>query len=564
MKVYLSSTLNDLRAERDAVREVLGGECIVRESYVAGEQELVASCVQDVAECELYLGVIGLRYGYQPPGVPGALSITELEYAEAATRGIPRLVFLKEPDSIVATALDADWQDADSRIARFRARVAADQRPAVFRSTNDLKLAVQKALSEYRLRKVGGSGLFKGVQTHPCEIEYELAVGYVPGSDEPLRAALAAVAAQDRRLGLFALSPAEPEQYLARLDREARRARAVMLPVTPASWSRVKERGAQLSTAMSLAARRTRLFGLSVGVPLAELSADWRGACTEVLELPADAFSAGQRDTSLETLRRALRERLPEAPARRQVGLPCLVLAPDAKQTSALVDEAALFDAFGDGAGVRRKAFEQLREHVQVGGLAWPADFYGATREDWRPFGPQEASARQFVQEAIRRANAAPDGSRERRQLLDRELVTHWYGFDEYWQDRSGSRANLVSVCEAGCLVLLDEFALLHPALREATARLLTSDNVAVAALSGCDPAHSPLRKLLDDFSHLNLGNLRTRFRNVQDPCCELAVNSIPRLERWLHLVLPELLATLGRQQSNPNLVQRASRLFAP
>lgn len=560
MSVYLSSTLNDLRDERQAIRDVLGGDTAVRESYVASEQELIASCIEDIANCELYVGVVGLRYGYRPPGRSDGLSITEIEYREAGTRGIPRLMFVKEPGGIFADQIDDDR----TLIKKFRDQIGLDQRPAMFKTVADLKLAVQKAWSEHRLRKSGGGSLFKGVQTHPCEVEYELAFGYVPGSDDALREALAALAVGDKRITLFPLTPAEPEQYLARLDRQARRARAVLLPVSAVSWPRVKEKGAAIPGAIGIAARRAKIFGMSVGLARADLSAEWIGACADLIEFPATAWDAAQRATSFETLRRWLRERLPDTPTRRQVGLPCMVIAPSAVQSAQLADEAALFDQFGDGAELRRKAFLQLRQRVQEAGLSWPQDFYGATLADWRPFGPQERSAREFVDEAVRRAAAAAEGSRERRYLLDRQLLPQWYGFDEFWQDRFGSRANVVSICENGCLVLLDEFALLHPGLREAIGKLLVSDNVAVVALSGCDPSLSPLRKLLDDFSHLNLGNLRERFRNAQDPCCEIAVNSIPRLERWLHLVLPELLSTLGRQQSNPQLVQRAATLFAP
>jgi hypothetical protein len=148
--------------------------------------------------------------------------------------------------------------------------------------------------------------------------------------------------------------------------------------------------------------------------------------------------------------------------------------------------------------------------------------------------------------------------------MRDQALVPLWYHFEEYLDDRAGSRDNLASVCETGCLVLLDEFALLHAGLRDAIERLVASDNAAVVVLSACDPSHSPLCKVLDDFSHFNLGNLRSRFRTAQDPCCELALNSITRLQRWLRLVLPELWATLGQQQSNPTLLRRVDALFEP
>ena len=86
MKVYLSSTLNDLGPERQAVKEALGGECTVVESYTADERRVRESCLADVEGCDLYIGIIGLRYGFIPPGEK--CSITELEYDKARERKI--------------------------------------------------------------------------------------------------------------------------------------------------------------------------------------------------------------------------------------------------------------------------------------------------------------------------------------------------------------------------------------------------------------------------------------------------------------------------------------------
>ena len=68
MKVCLSSTLNDLGPERQAVKDALGGECVVVESYSADERSVRESCLAEVAGCDLYLGIVGLRHGFIPPG----------------------------------------------------------------------------------------------------------------------------------------------------------------------------------------------------------------------------------------------------------------------------------------------------------------------------------------------------------------------------------------------------------------------------------------------------------------------------------------------------------------
>ena len=96
--VYLSSTLEDLFDERRAVRDALADLCRVKDSYTASEDALVASCLDDVAACDLYIGILGLRYGYVPVrgfDNPERLSITELEYRHAGQPRVPRLVFVK-------------------------------------------------------------------------------------------------------------------------------------------------------------------------------------------------------------------------------------------------------------------------------------------------------------------------------------------------------------------------------------------------------------------------------------------------------------------------------------
>lgn len=142
MRVYLSSTLNDLFPERQAIKEVLGGECVVVESYTADERSVRDSCLADVAGCELYIGIIGRRYGHIPDGE--TRSITELEYHQAVARGIPTLVFIKDDDEIRRKFDDAITQENPPQlIEAFRQQIAS--RAAVFKTAEDLKAHVLKA-----------------------------------------------------------------------------------------------------------------------------------------------------------------------------------------------------------------------------------------------------------------------------------------------------------------------------------------------------------------------------------------------------------------------------------
>lgn len=155
-KLYLSSTLTDLGPERLAVKQALGGECVIVESYVADERSLRDSCLADVAACDLYVGIIGLRYGFVPKGQD--LSITELEYREARRSGCPALIFIKDEDSIVFTLTDdKTLENPPERIKALRAELAdgSDEsgRVSYFKSANELKANVLSAYFNQEKRR---------------------------------------------------------------------------------------------------------------------------------------------------------------------------------------------------------------------------------------------------------------------------------------------------------------------------------------------------------------------------------------------------------------------------
>jgi hypothetical protein len=105
MKIYVSSTYQDLVDHRAAVDRTLrrmGHDVIGMEQYVAEGNKPLNRCQADVGIADLYMIIVGWRYGYIPadqPASPGGLSITELEYQAAETAGKTILAFLLDPDT---------------------------------------------------------------------------------------------------------------------------------------------------------------------------------------------------------------------------------------------------------------------------------------------------------------------------------------------------------------------------------------------------------------------------------------------------------------------------------
>ena len=69
MKVYLSSTLTDLQPEREAAREILSSlSAIVRENYSESDAGWIDALRRDIAESDVFVAIVGLRYGFIPAG----------------------------------------------------------------------------------------------------------------------------------------------------------------------------------------------------------------------------------------------------------------------------------------------------------------------------------------------------------------------------------------------------------------------------------------------------------------------------------------------------------------
>ena len=71
------------------------------EDMVVKDQKPLQACLEDVASCDVYVGIFAWRYGFIPEDKkdnPNKLSITELEYRKACEADIPCLIFLLDDD----------------------------------------------------------------------------------------------------------------------------------------------------------------------------------------------------------------------------------------------------------------------------------------------------------------------------------------------------------------------------------------------------------------------------------------------------------------------------------
>jgi hypothetical protein len=162
-RVYVSSTVADLRRERQAVLDwlVAAGHQPVH-SYRPASERIRDSCLDDVAACDLYVLIVGHRYGFQPEdGNPDGFSITHLEYRQAGEAGIRRVALVRTsiPDERLS---DMDDPQKWALVRAFRAQVAREVRAAEFRDKSGLlqglSTGVQAELAELAKRSAGAAG----------------------------------------------------------------------------------------------------------------------------------------------------------------------------------------------------------------------------------------------------------------------------------------------------------------------------------------------------------------------------------------------------------------------
>ena len=162
-KVYVSSTFADLTEERRAVLDWLRlARHQAVDSYLPDSENVRDSCLDDVAGCDLYVLILGHRYGSQPPqDNPEGLSITQLEFRRAGQCGIPRVALLRTsiPDVSVS---DLGNPQRLALVSAFRDEVASQVRPAQFSDLQGLieglSTGIQNELDKLAKRDEGWGG----------------------------------------------------------------------------------------------------------------------------------------------------------------------------------------------------------------------------------------------------------------------------------------------------------------------------------------------------------------------------------------------------------------------
>ena len=165
--VFVSSTREDLLKHREAAQHaILGLDILYRGmEYFGSRAEKPRNVMLDeLVQCDLYLGIIGLRYGSIDSKTH--LSFTELEYRKACAEGIPTLMFLMTEEHPVPESHKDATQEARDKLRAFRQAVKDALMFEWFTTPDDLAAKMTHSLESW-LAKNGPA--FRRMRTVPLK-----------------------------------------------------------------------------------------------------------------------------------------------------------------------------------------------------------------------------------------------------------------------------------------------------------------------------------------------------------------------------------------------------------
>jgi hypothetical protein len=124
--VFLSSTAQDLAEHRKAVHDRLGRtglfRCIRQEDFGAQDAGAVNFCRRKSQEAGMFVGLIGMRRGWEPEGDNEKRSITEMEHDWARDAGRPRSLWVM-PENFPLPTNERESSAAHRRQMAFCKRI---------------------------------------------------------------------------------------------------------------------------------------------------------------------------------------------------------------------------------------------------------------------------------------------------------------------------------------------------------------------------------------------------------------------------------------------------------
>lgn len=151
--VFISSTFEDLKAERQAVQDVVisaGDFPVQMESFPAADEDQFEFIKSLIDKCDYYVLIVAGRYGTT---AQDGISYTEKEYHYAVSKGITVLVMLHGDRGSIPSNKSEGSAEGKRKLNEFVAAVETNRLRKLWKTPDGLKLAVREALDHAKFTK---------------------------------------------------------------------------------------------------------------------------------------------------------------------------------------------------------------------------------------------------------------------------------------------------------------------------------------------------------------------------------------------------------------------------
>lgn len=148
LRVFVSSTYEDMVEYRKAVIDELTNiEVLPRamEQFVSSPDKPLDVVLAEVRRCQLFIALVGMRYGSIDPDT--GKSFSELEYEEAVKNGIPVLAFVIDENECPVLPKYVDVGEPAEKLKKFKS-ILNTRYASRFKSIENLKELVVRAVKK--------------------------------------------------------------------------------------------------------------------------------------------------------------------------------------------------------------------------------------------------------------------------------------------------------------------------------------------------------------------------------------------------------------------------------
>jgi tetratricopeptide (TPR) repeat protein len=145
--VFVSSTWEDLRPEREAVKEVVLSmketQFVGMEHFGGRDETTRSASLEEVDDSRVYVGIFGARYGS---------GITEDEYRRARELGLPCFIYFKDDAAVTGDARETDAAKA-TQLGALKAELKRNHTVNTFKNADNLATKVATDLHRWLFKK---------------------------------------------------------------------------------------------------------------------------------------------------------------------------------------------------------------------------------------------------------------------------------------------------------------------------------------------------------------------------------------------------------------------------